>query len=128
MAPITLLKPDFLFLNIVSFLELVYASAGINQLLLAGKERMTLVADIHLQGFYLFGSAGLKGRAASAYNRYFVIIGMYFGLHLSHLAVIFCNAKLLYIKKSNKSIIFPPRLKIFAFNYKLTIFCIKGLI
>ena len=35
-------------LNVVSFLKLVYAAACINKLMLTGKERMALIADVHL--------------------------------------------------------------------------------
>ena len=69
-------------LNIVSFLELVYTAACINKLLLTGKEWMTLVADINLQCLHLFRGARSERSAARANNRYFVIIGMYIGLHI----------------------------------------------
>lgn len=79
------MKPHFL-LNIVSFLKLIHTTAGIDKFLLAGKERMTLVTDIHFQRFNVLRGTRLEGSAASAYNRNFVIFGMYFGLHLLHLA------------------------------------------
>ena len=94
-------------LHIVSFLELVYTAACINELLPACKEGVALIADIHLERFNVFGGTRLKGFAASAYNRYFVIFRMYIGLHFIHLALDF-NAKLLYIIIYGQSIIFPP--------------------
>ena len=94
-------------LHIVSFLELVYTAACINELLPACKEWVALIADLHLERFNVFGGTRLKGFAASAYNRYFVIFRMYIGLHFIHLALDF-NAKLLYIIIYGQSIIFPP--------------------
>ena len=74
-------------LDVVSFLKLVYTAACINKLLLTGKERVTLIADINFQGFHVFGGAGFERSSASAYNRHFMIIGMYIGLHIFfHLA------------------------------------------
>lgn len=74
-------------LNIVSFLELVYTAACINQLLLTGKERMALVADVNFQCFHVFRGTRLKSRAARANYGNLVIFGMYFGLHNVHLAL-----------------------------------------
>ena len=70
------------FLDIVSFLELVYTAACIHKLLLTGEERVALTANIHFHLFNFFSSSGLERISASAYNRNFVIIGMYFGLHI----------------------------------------------
>lgn len=42
------LKKRAAFLDVITFLELVYTAACINQLLLTGKERMAFVANIHL--------------------------------------------------------------------------------
>ena len=74
-------------LDIVSFLELVYAAACIHKLLFTGEERMALVAYINLQSIHLLCGTRLEGSTASAYNRYIMIIGMYFGLHISYLAI-----------------------------------------
>ena len=84
MAPIiwSHLKSD-----IVSFLEFVYAAACIHKLLFTGEERMALVADVDFQCVNLLGCAGFESSSARAYNRYFMIIGMYFGLHITYLAV-----------------------------------------
>ena len=73
--------------DIVSFLKFVYAAACIHKLLFTGEEGMALVADVHFQSVYLLGGTRFESGAASAYNRYFMIIGMYFGLHITYLAV-----------------------------------------
>ncbi len=73
-------------LHIVSFFELVYTAACINELLLACKERVALIADIYPERFNVLGSTRSKCLAAGAYNRHFMISGMYFGLHFIHLA------------------------------------------
>ncbi len=80
------LKPRFLS-DIISFLELINTTARIDKFLLAGKEGMTLIANVHLERFYFFGSTRFEGRAACAHYRYLVIFGMYIGLHSIHLAV-----------------------------------------
>ena len=68
-------------LHIVSFLELVYTAACINELLLACKERVAFIADVHLERIHILGGTRLEGFAAGAYNRYFMIFRMYIGLH-----------------------------------------------
>ena len=68
-------------LHIVSFLELVYTAACVNELLLTGKERVALIADIHPERVYVLGGTRGKCLAAGAYNRNFVIFRMYIGLH-----------------------------------------------
>ena len=69
-------------LNVVSFLEFINTAARIYKLLFACKEGMTLVANIHFQRFHVFSGTRFKGSAACANDRHFVIIGMYFGLHI----------------------------------------------
>ena len=71
-----------LLLHTVSLLELIDTTTGINQLLLARKERVAVAANIHFQHFAIFRRAGLKRCATSASNRYFMIIGMNFRFHL----------------------------------------------
>ena len=90
-------------LHIVSFLELVYTAACVNELLLACKEGVALIADIHLESVNILGGTRFKCFAAGAYNRYLMIFGMYIGLHFIHLAIVF-NAKLLYIILRGQSI------------------------
>lgn len=68
-------------LHIVSFLELVYTAACINELLLACKERVALIADINPERINVLGGTRFKCFAAGAYNRYFMIFRMYIGLH-----------------------------------------------
>ena len=68
-------------LHIVSFLEFVYTAACVNELLLACKERVALIADIHPERVYVLGGTRGKCLAAGAYNRNFVIFRMYIGLH-----------------------------------------------
>ena len=81
------LKPvSFLFLHAVSFLEFIDTSAGINQFLLARKERVATAANIHFQNVSLFGGTRFKGGTAGADNRYFVIFRVYIGFHVFHLA------------------------------------------
>ena len=71
-------------LHIVSFLELVYTAACVNELLLACKEGVALIADIHLESVNILGGTRFKCFAAGAYNRYLMIFGMYIGLHFIH--------------------------------------------
>ena len=52
----------------VSFLEFIYASAGINKLLLACEERVAFRTDINLNNVNVFGRAGSKRRTASTLN------------------------------------------------------------
>jgi hypothetical protein len=81
------LKPDsFLSLHTVSFLEFIDTSAGINQFLLARKERVATAANIHFHNVALFGRSRFEGGTASADNRDFMIFRMYIGFHVSHLA------------------------------------------
>jgi hypothetical protein len=79
-------EAEFPFLDIVSFLKLIYTAAGIDKFLLAGEEGVALIADIHFQRVHFLGGAGRKSCATCAYHRYLVIIGMDFGLHVFHLA------------------------------------------
>ena len=69
--------------HIVSLFESVYSSAGIDELLLAGKERMALRADIDME--ILLGGTGLEGRTASALNGSLLVLRMYAFLHDFHL-------------------------------------------
>ena len=62
-----------------TLLETIDASAGINQLLLAGVEGMALGADIHLQ--FLLGRTGLKRLTAHAANDALAVVGMDLFLH-----------------------------------------------
>ena len=72
-----------LLIQIISLLEAVYASAGINQLLLAGKERMALGTNFNPD--LALGGTGLKGiTTGTLYNSLF-IIGMNAFSHDCHL-------------------------------------------
>ena len=62
-----------------ALLETVDTAARVNELLLAGVERMTLGADIHLHLF--LGRAGLKSFTAYAANHALTILGMNIFLH-----------------------------------------------
>lgn len=75
-------------LHTVSFLELINTSAGIDKLLLAGKERMTFGADIYLNNVNVFGSSGFKGLTASALHLNYLVIRMNVLLHIKHLVLI----------------------------------------
>jgi len=68
----------FLF-HIEALLEAINTSASINQLLLAGVERMALRADINLH-LFLCGT-GLKSFTAYAANYAFAVLGMDVFLH-----------------------------------------------
>ena len=75
--------------NIEALLETVNTAARVNELLLAGVERMALGADIHLHLF--LGRAGLKSFTAYAANHALTILGMNIFLHcLFHLFRV-CN-------------------------------------
>ena len=76
-------------LKTISLFELIDTSTGINQLLLAREEGMTVAANIYFQGFALFRRAGFEGSSTSASYGYFVIFGMYISFHYFHLAVRF---------------------------------------
>ena len=67
------------FANIITLLESVNTSAGINELLLAGKERMAIGADIYTKVFG--GGSGLKGSAAGTLNNGGLVVGMDSLLH-----------------------------------------------
>ena len=54
-------------LSAVTLVEAIHASGGVNQLLLAGKERVAGRTDFHVQ-VALFGRARLKRLAAGAGN------------------------------------------------------------
>ena len=62
-----------------TLLEAINASAGINQLLLAGVERMALGANINLHLFP--GGTGFKRFTAYAANDAFTVLGMDLFLH-----------------------------------------------
>lgn len=109
-------------LHIVSFLELVYTAACVNELLLTGKERVALIADIHPERVDVLGGTRFKGFAAGAYNRNFVILGMYIGPHFIHLALDF-NAKPLYLILRGQSIKKAVIRKKYLFAAKKIIFC-----
>ena len=63
-----------LFVNAVLLVELVNAAAGVNELLLAGVERVALGAD--LDGDVLLRGAGLVHGAAGAADRGRLVIRM----------------------------------------------------
>ena len=65
-----------LFGSVKAFVELFDSTAGINELLLAGKERMALGADIDGNNVGLLGSARFKGIAARTDNCRFSVLGM----------------------------------------------------
>ncbi len=84
------LKPTLLFLlHTVSFLEFIDTTTGINQLLLARKERMAIAANIYFQNVAFFRRTRLERRTASADYRYFVIFRMDISFHFFHLTIRF---------------------------------------
>ena len=70
-------------LDAVLLVELVNTAAGVDQLLLAGVERVALGADFN--GDVLTGRAGLDDVAAGAADGGVKILGMYAFLHVFHL-------------------------------------------
>ena len=66
-------------LNIEALLEAIHTAARVDQLLLAGIERMALGTDIHLHLF--LGRAGFKSFTAYAANHALTILGMNIFLH-----------------------------------------------
>ena len=73
------MRPQENLFNIEALLETINTAARVNQLLLAGIERMALGADIH---FHLFlCGAGFKCFTAYAANHALTILGMNIFLH-----------------------------------------------
>ena len=70
-------------LHAVALLEAVDTAAGVNQLLLAGKERVALGADFNAQ--LLLGGAGHEGIAAHAGDGRLLILRVDAFLHDFHL-------------------------------------------
>ena len=70
-------------LHIVLLLKSIHTSAGIDELLSAGIERMTFRANFNPD--LRLGGGGFKSFAASALYRSFFVIGMYSVLHIVHL-------------------------------------------
>ena len=60
-------------MHAVLLLELVYASAGVYQLLLAREIRMALVANFYFDDVGILGCTGLESSATSTYNSRFVL-------------------------------------------------------
>ncbi len=81
-CPIALMdrSVELLACSFQSLLELVNSSAGINKLLLTGKEGMALGADFNSH-FSAFSGLSCYGLAASTLDRHFFVIGMNSGLH-----------------------------------------------
>ena len=70
-------------LHAVALLEAIDTAAGVNQLLLAGEERVALGADFNAQ--LLLGRARLEGIAADAGHGRLLILRMDAFLHDFHL-------------------------------------------
>ena len=73
-------------LNAESLVETVNTSTGVNQLLLAGIERVALGADFNLD--VLLGGTGRKDVATSTTDRGLFVSGMDAFLHFIHLFLI----------------------------------------
>lgn len=80
---------SLLFVEAVLLVELVNTSACVNQLLLARKIGVTLVANFHLDDVGVFGCTRLERSATSTYNSRLMIIRMYTLFHFAHLADFF---------------------------------------
>ena len=67
---------------LVFLLEALHAACRINQLLLAGEERVAVRANFHANQIAAESRAGLKGVPARAVHRHIVIIGMNIVFHV----------------------------------------------
>ena len=81
----TVVRTSFL-LQTKSLVEPINASTGVNQLLLAGIERVALGADLNTD-LLLSGTAG-KGVTAVAANGCLFVVGMDAFLHFVHLFLV----------------------------------------
>ena len=77
-----------LFRAFKTLLELIYTSACIDELLLAGEEGMTLGANFNLH--VTFGRTGYNSLAACALDCNFLVFGMESFFHDIHLFNIIC--------------------------------------
>ena len=66
--------PAWILLHAVASLEPLHPSGGIDQLLLAGEERMASGADLGVD--LLDGGTGLEGIATKAFYGHFLILGV----------------------------------------------------
>ena len=73
----------YVLLQAKSLVEPINTSTGVNQLLLAGVERVALGADFNSD--VLLGGASRKDIATSAANRSLFVLGMETFLHFVHL-------------------------------------------
>ena len=89
-------------LDVEPFLETLNTSACIDELLLTGKERMALGADIDFDKVAFLGRTRNKGLSASTLNFHRFILRMYIRLHyITSLSLLHyplgCNADIDYI-------------------------------
>ena len=77
---------DSSLLQAESLVETINTSTGVNQLLLAGIERVALGADFNAD--VLLGGAGRKDVATGTANRSLFVLGMDTFLHVVHLFLI----------------------------------------
>ena len=108
-----------LFAQIETLLEPIDASAGVNQLLLAGKEGMAIAADFHAD--VLLGGADLELVAAGTLDGGHLILGMNTLFHFFSPRKAYFSHNPYYHKKYNNASVF---FKIYAgffrfFNCKL---------
>ena len=73
-------------LQIESLVETINTSTGVNQLLLAGVERVALGADFNSD--VLLGGTGSKHVATGTANRGLFVLGMESFLHVVHLFLV----------------------------------------
>ena len=74
---------DFVLLQVESLVETINTSTGVNQLLLAGIERVALGADLDTN--FLLSGTGCKSVATSATDRGLFVLGVDTFLHIVHL-------------------------------------------
>ena len=77
---------EFVLLQAKSLVETVNTSTGVNQLLLAGIERVALRADFNAD--LLLGGAGREDVATGAANRSLFVLGMDTFSHVVHLFLV----------------------------------------
>ena len=82
----TLRSADFVLRQTKSLVETINTSTGVNQLLLAGVERVALGADLNAD--VLLSGTGRKDVTTSTANRGLFVIGMDTFLHFVHLFLV----------------------------------------
>ena len=93
-----------LFAHVETLLEPIDASAGVNQLLLAGKEGMAIAADFHVD--LLLGGTDLELIAAGTLDGGHLIVGMNTLFHFFSPRKAYFSHNPYYHKKNNNASVF----------------------